>query len=202
MISNHLMWKIGRVNYIIQIVSPFIILSLIGYIAYLKKPQPQVLTVAPVLVVENGKAVRLACDVEDKSYKELAVNMAETLAQIIYSESSESVYNSKAALFGAKLENNSQPALEYHNLIMKNFQKAKAGETAQFIVDSNSIKSGNDSKDKSLYVVIISGTQIVKTTASTTSNQVTLSVIYKFNKNRGQDGEILSIQKFNPKFSF
>lgn len=201
MLSNHFMWKLGRANYVIQILNPFIILALIGYIVYLKKPEPQVMTVAPVLVLEDGKATRLACDAKDKSYKDLAINTAKDLAQVIYSESSESSYSSKAALFGENFENNSPPAVTYHNLMVKNYQKAKAGETAQFFVDDSTIKAGNDPQDQSIYIVILSGTQIIKTTASTTSNQVTLSVVYKFNPDRGQDGKILSIQKFNPQFT-
>jgi len=201
MFSNHFMWKLGRANYVIQILNPFIILALIGYIVYLKRPEPQMMTVAPVLVLEDGKVTRLACDAKDRSYKDLAINMAKNLAEIIYSESAESSYNAKAASFGKNFENNSPPALMYHNLMVKNFQKAKAGEEAQFIVDDSSLKAGNDPEDQSTYVVILSGTQIVKTTASTTSNRVTLSVVYKFNAERGQDGKILSIQKFNPQFN-
>lgn len=201
MFSNHFMWKLGRANYVIQILNPFIIFALIGYIIYLKRPEPQMMTVAPVLVLENGKATRLACDAQDRAYKELAINMAKDLAEIIYSESAESSYNAKAASFGENFDNNSSPAKSYHDQVLKNYQKAKNGETAQFIVDDSSIKSGNDSQDQTIYIVILSGIQIVKTTASTTSNKLTMAVTYKFNPERGQDGKILSIQKFNPQFN-
>lgn len=201
MFSNHFMWKFGRANYILQILNPFIILALIAYIIYLKNPPPQMMTVAPVIVLEAGKATRLACDSKDNSYQEYAINTAKELAQIIYSQSDDSSYNAKAALFGEKFENNSEPARIYHNLILKNYQKSKSGETAQFVLDEASIKSGNDKNNSSIYIVILSGTQIVKTTASTTSNKVTLSIVYKFNPYRGQDGKIFTIQKFNPEFS-
>lgn len=198
---NYFYYKLGKFYNFWQIFSPIIFLFLIGYIFYLKRPPAPSIAVSPAIVIENGQVSRLACNSEDEGFKSVAISLSETLSQILYAYSSDDAYAAKTAAFGSNFDESSDYAVKFHDLIVKNIEATKGGKSAQFVIDKKSIKAGSLPSNYSIFVVILSGTQLVQSKAGTNSSIKKISVTFKFNLNRGQDGKIFKIIGFNPEFS-
>lgn len=199
--DNYFFYKLGRFYQWWNIFNPIIFILLIGYLIYLKSPQVSTIQISPAIVIENGQVSRLACFSEDEGFKSVAINLSGTLAQILYGFSSDVSYSAKTAAFGNNFDETTEFAAKFHDLVVKNMDDAKQGRSAQFIVDKNSLKAGPVPANPSLYVVILSGTQIIQTKVGTNSFNRTMSITFKFNLNRGQDGKIYKIIRFNPDFN-
>ncbi len=198
---NILIYKLTRFYYFWQIFNPFVFIGLIIYIVYLKQPIPSPIQISPAIVVENGKVSRLACDSDDIAFKSVATAIAENLAESIFAYNSESAYAAKTAAMGINFDSNSQAASKFHDLIVKNIELTKSGNSAQFNIDKNSIKAGSLPTNYAVYIILLSGIQLKQTKAGTTTEIKNLSVTFEFNKERGRDGQIFKIKSFDPNFS-
>lgn len=199
--DNYFFYKLGRFYQYWNIFNPIIFILLIGYLIYLKSPQAPSIQISPALVIENGQVSRLACYSEDEGFKSVAISLSETLSQILYAYSSDVSYSSKTAAFGSNFDESTEYASKFHDIVVKNIDDTNIGKSAQFIIDNKSIKAGPVPSNPSLYVVILSGTQIIQSKTGTNSSKRSMSITFKFNLNRGQDAKIYKIIRFNPDFN-
>ncbi|BBH54631.1 hypothetical protein [Fluviispira sanaruensis] len=198
---NLIIYNLSKFYYFWQIFNPIIFIVLICYIVYLKAPNVPRIEISPALVIENGRVSRLACNSDDEAFKEVAVQLSESLAQILYAYSSSDSYSAKTAAFGINFEENSPSASKFHDFVVRNIELTAKGNSGEFKIDKEKIKAGSLPTDFSIYVVILSGTQLLQSKTGTVSQMKKLSVTFKFNMDRGSDGKVFKIIGFNPDFS-
>lgn len=164
---------------------------------YFLRPAPAAPVVAPVVVLENGKPARLACDARDGQYKSLAIVVAQDLAQALYGAGANpAAYKAIVKVSAARVEDGSDAAGPFGRITAANLEKITVQDSS-FLVNSRDTLA-SPSKEGRDYYVSLKGRQVMRKAQSQDSRDVELNVVLRFAQDRGQvDENVFHIIRFS-----
>jgi hypothetical protein len=183
-----------RAGYVIV---PLAAIIAIPFTVWLLRPPPVCHTISPVVVLENGKPIRLACDAKDGQFRALAIMVAQDLAQAILGPGSNPVaYKEIVRTNAPRIQDGSEAASPFGLLTTSNLEKM-GNQDVSFLVNSRETKT-DVSKSGSEYYISLKGSQITRKAQAQDSRDVEFNVVLQFTPDRGKfDESVFRVLRFS-----
>lgn len=165
-------------------------------VAYILRPEPCKKTIAPVVIIENGKPGRLACDYNDGQFRAVAIIAAQELAQSILAAGSDATkYRDIVKRNAARIQDGSEAAGSFGAKTKENLEKMSVQKLIFEMEPAETKATASDNRRE--YYVSLRGRQVVEKAQGTTSRNIEFNVTLQFSDERGQtDENIFKVIKF------